>query len=144
LRILRPSYIILAIIFVGVLSLYRFGFTAIAASNGLVAVFIICNQHLRIILAAYITSGDVRHFLIVTTTTNVLTSAFAVLLAVLQHGIFLPWLLAYVVANVIATVYVAKSAFVARDDELIQLDLIRAIQRQGLRLLPASLGNITL
>lgn len=144
LRIVRPSYIIIAVIFVGVLGLYAFGFTAIAAPIGLVAVFIICNQHLRIVRAAYITSGDLRPFLTVITTTNVLTLAFAVLLAVLQHGNFLTWLLAYVVANVIATVYVAKSAFVARDDEIIQLDLIRAIQRQGLRLLPASLGNITL
>lgn len=118
LRIVRPSYIIIAVIFVGVLGLYAFGFTAIAAPIGLVAVFIICNQHLRIIRAAYITSGDLRPFLTVITTTNVLTLAFAVLLAVLQHGNFLTWLLAYVVANVIATVYVAKSAFVARDSTL--------------------------
>src|SRR5699024_175543 len=134
----------IAIIFVGGLGLYACGFTAIAAPIALVAGFIICNQHLRIIRAAYITRGELRPSHAVITTTKVLTLACAVLLAVLQHADFLTWLLAYVVANVIATVYVAKSAFVARDDELIQHDLIRAIQRQGLRLLPASLGNITL
>jgi len=144
LRILRPSYVIIATIFVGVLGVYAFGLAAIAAPVGLVGVFIVCNQHLRIIRAAYIASGDLRPFLTVIVTTNILTLTFAVVLAILQHGNFLTWLLAYVVANIIATVYVARSSLLAGHDELLQATQIRSIQRQGLRLLPASLGNITL
>src|SRR5699024_456078 len=89
LRIVLPRYIIIAIIFVEVFGLYAFGFTAIAAPIGLVSVFIICNQHFRIILPAYLTSYDLLPFLTAITSTIVFESSFAVMLAVLEDSNFL-------------------------------------------------------
>src|SRR5699024_8464924 len=123
---------------------FVFGFSAIAAPLALVAVFVVCNQHLRVIRAAYITSGSLKPFLAVIITTNVLTLAFALVLAVLQHGNFLTWLLAYVVANIVATVVVATAVLRSRNDLAVVEGPVHDIRRQGVRLLPASLGNITL
>lgn len=143
-RVLRPAYFLIAAIVVIVVMLFVFGFSAIAAPLALVAVFVVCNQHLRVIRAAYITSGSLKPFLAVIITTNVLTLAFALVLAVLQHGNFLTWLLAYVVANIVATVVVATAVLRSRNDLAVVEGPVHDIRRQGVRLLPASLGNITL
>lgn len=144
LRVVRPAYFVLtAVAFVAVM-LYVFGFAAIAAPLALITVFILCNQHLRIIRAAYITSGSLKPFLAVILITNGLTLVFALLLAASQQGDFLVWLLGYVVANVVATTIVARSALASRHDGIVTSGPVRDIRRDGLRLLPASLGNIAL
>lgn len=143
-QVLRPAYFIIAAVAVIVVFLFAFGYTAIAAPLALVAVFIICNQHLRVIRAAYITSGELKPFLSVIVITNLLTLGFALVLAIMQHGNFLTWLLAYVVSNIIATIVVSRAVMAARDREEVRQGPIHEIRRHGLRLLPASLGNITL
>src|SRR5699024_3629911 len=124
--------------------LYAFSLEAIAAPMALVTIFIVCNQHLRIIRAAYITSGSLKPFLAVVVITNGLTLVFALILAMLEYGNFLMWLLGYVIANVVATMVVARAVLVARHEDVVPTDTARVIQREGLRLLPASLGNIAL
>lgn len=144
LRVVRPAHFIVTAIALIAVLLLVFGVASLAAPLALVTIFIICNQHLRIVRAAYITSGSLKPFLTVIVITNGLTLVFALMLAAMQQGNFLVWLAAYVVANVIATVFVARAAVVARHDELVKAGPVREIRRQGIRLLPASLGNIAL
>lgn len=143
-RVVRPAYFIITAIALVAVMLWVFGFVSIGAPLALVTIFIICNQHLRIIRGAYIASGSLKPFLAVIVITNGLTLVFALILAAMQQGNFLVWLLAYVVANVIATIFVARAAVVARHDELVRAGPVEEIRRQGIRLLPASLGNIAL
>lgn len=144
LRVVRPAYFVLTGVAVVAVMLYVFGLEAIAAPMALVTIFIVCNQHLRIVRAAYITSGSLKPFLAVVIITNGLTLVFALVLAMLQYGNFLLWLLGYVIANIVATMVVARAVRVARQTETVWTDAIRDIRREGLRLLPASLGNIAL
>lgn len=144
LRVVRPAYFLITAIALITVTLFVFGFASIAAPMALVTMFIICNQHLRIVRAAYISSGSLKPFLAVIVVTNGLTLIFALILAAMQQGNFLVWLLAYVVANFIATFCVARAAAVARHDELVNTGPVQQIRRHGLRLLPASLGNIAL
>lgn len=144
LRIVWPSYFMIAAGVATVAGLYLFGVQAIAVPLALVLIFVICNQHLRILRAAYITSGSLKPFLSVVILTNGLTLAFALLLAAMQYDNFLVWLLAYVVANFIATVVVARAVVISRRSEAPPDVSVRDIRRQGVKLLPGSLGNITM
>lgn len=144
LRVVRPSYFIIAAGSAAIAALYLFGFQAIAVPLALVLFFILCNQHLRILRAAYITSGSLKPFLTVVILTNGLTLAFALILASVQYDNFLMWLLAYVVANIGATVFVARAVRLALRDETAPEVSVAEIRRHGVKLLPASLGNITM
>lgn len=143
LRIVRPSYFMLAAAVIAIAVLYFFGFEALAVPFALVLLFIICNQHLRILQAAYIASGSLKPFLAVVLVTNGLTLIFALLLAALQYDNFLLWLLAYVLANTIATFFVARAVVNARRNAATSNVSVSETRRQGVKLLPASLGNIT-
>lgn len=144
LRIVRPGYFIVASVFMTAGLLFIFGLDSIAIPLSLVAVFIVSNQHVRIIRTAYISSGTLKPFLSVVVITNGLTLVFALVLAIIQHGNFVVWLLAYVVANVTATFFVAHAARASRHDDFVREGPVRDIRRQGLRLLPGSLGNMAM
>lgn len=144
LKVIRPNYSIIAVGIVAIAGLYFFGFQTIAVPLTLVLLFVICNQHLRILRAAYITSGSVKPFLTVIILTNALTLVFALILAASQNNNFLVWLLAYVLANIIATVFVARAVIVTKGHQTSTEVSVTDIRRQGVKLLPASLGNITM
>lgn len=143
-RVLRPSYWVIAAVAALAGLAFVLQWEAVAIPLALMSVFILCNQHLRIIRAAYIASGSLRPFLTVIITTNLLTLGFAVVLAAVGNGNFLVWLLAYVVANVVATFLVGHASFTARYEELVTGGPVSEVRRQGRRLLPASLGNIAM
>ena len=144
LQIIRPSYGIIAAGLLTTVLLYVFDRQAVAIPLALVIVFVIANQHLRILRAAYITSGTLRPFFTVVFVTNGLTLVFALVLAALGQRNFLIWLLAYVVANLIATVVVARAVF-RSDGQQPAADVpVAQMRRLGLKLLPGSLGNITM
>lgn len=140
-RILAPGYLMPVLIAAGAVVAWVFGDGTIAVTAAWLVLLVAGNMHLRITRAAFIASGAWRTFINTTVVSQALTLGFAVILALLGVNEFSVWLAGYAVALLVPTLVVARHALAARATENGGRMTCGQVRREGLTLLPASLGN---
>lgn len=107
------------------------------------AAYVISNAAVRKVRIAYIVSNDRRIFLV----NIILVQGVLLILGIILHSLHVDspavWLGAYAGSSALALVTVMRSSRSAAKDES-SAKRLRRVRREGLRLLPASLGNTAL
>lgn len=139
-RLLRPAYIVVGLLAVSVGFLFLGGVDSLAIPGGLIVLFLLGNVCSRLIRTGYIASGRISPFVLISTSTQAVLLAAAVVLSITATNNPDAWFLAYGASGLIALFFTGLA--VARNRKVpIRKAEERAIRRDGLRLLPASFGN---
>ncbi len=140
-RLVRPGYwagiIGLLLVLYG-LGTENYSFVMIGVLS---TIFVVSTMHMKIVRTAYIASRTWRPFVFTGIASQVLLVACCLLLTVLHVGAFEVWFAAYTVAGLVATVVICTPRRVSPPVDSGQAKIGRTVRSQGLRLLPASLGN---
>lgn len=140
LRLMRPGWLLLIAVVIASVWFLAIGETAVVTSLVLVGVFLMVNVHIRVVRNAYISSGQWKPFVGTSIAIQSVTLLSAVLLTWGSVSDSNYWLAGYVLAGLIATAVVLRSRSNARSRSM-DVTLARTIRREGLDLIPASLGN---
>lgn len=139
--LLRPGFVFAGASLVVGLGLAVSGHVELGIASALVSVYLFGNMHVQAIRAAFIASGVVRYFIISALVSQVglfFMGAVLLLTDVRSPNV---WFLAYAVISFTAVVI----AWLNRDRSVVgpvrSDQSLRVIRSQGLKLLPASLGN---
>jgi O-antigen/teichoic acid export membrane protein len=139
--LLRPGFVFAAASLLLGLGLAVSGHVALGISSMLVAVYLFGNIHVQAIRSAFIASGTVKYFVITALVSQLGLFAIGVLLLLTDVPNPNLWFLTYVIFSYTAVVI----AWLNRDPRVagpVQSDpVLKTIRSQGLKLLPAALGN---
>lgn len=140
LRLVRPGWwMIFAVMAASAVYLLQ-GANSVATALGLMCLFMMTNVHVRVTRSAYISSGRWRPFVFTSVGIQSLTLLSALVLTVGQAADSNWWLGCYAVAGLLASLVVMRTRKTALSPALTQ-EAHSKIRRQGLELIPASLGN---
>jgi O-antigen/teichoic acid export membrane protein len=139
--LLRPGFLFAAASLLVGAGLATSGYPQLGMASALVSVYLFGNMHVQAIRAAFIASGAVKYFIISALVSQAGLFVLGAIFLVTDVGDPNMWFLAYAVTSFIAVViaWLNRDRTVAgpvRNDPTLQV-----IRSQGLKLLPASLGN---
>lgn len=140
-RMLRPGNWMLLICLIAAAWLTMKNYYELAVCCLLLAVFTLSNVHVRIIRSAYISSSAWKPFVRNSISMHVviLLSSVALVYADVDEIYF--WLGAYVLSSAFATFLVMRSYSSDKAKKLMEFPVYDVVRKQGIKLLPASLGN---
>lgn len=139
-RLLKPSFIGIALL-AGCVGLLFVGSTKpIAVAASLILLYLLGNVCARLIRTSYIASGRIAPFVLVSVATQAVVLVGAVVLFLMEASSPEIWFAVYGASGLIALV-VTGAAVIDNRKMRADKNADRAIRLDGLRLLPASFGN---
>lgn len=141
LGLVRPSYIFVSLTVLAGVFFWISNQKYFAISTWIISVFVVANIHSRIIRSAYIASGEWRPFVRNSVVIQLSLLGLSFLLIALDRGSLHEWLAIYLISNMVATLLVVQKRNKAIMRRFRTEEVYSRVRRQGIKLIPASMGN---